>query len=138
MTEDKFVASMFDSQPNGFQLFMTEDMWPARHIIGTIGLCKNKDLVNGMWLKRLCINNLYSKKGVQECLLKVVIEFANSQTLYKQIDTQIVDYDKINLNQCFLKGFHHKQEYEPNILERFLQIHTHEIVYQIDQDNQIE
>ncbi|KAF7992491.1 hypothetical protein HCN44_004835 [Aphidius gifuensis] len=102
-------------------------------IVGTIGLLKSHRVENGAWIKRLCIDKEYRRKGIASMLLTTAINFAINQG-YSCVDTATSEYIKGSRELMFRTGFQLKQMYHKRVMRPLTSILFYELTYKIKND----
>ncbi|KAJ8688041.1 hypothetical protein QAD02_023836 [Eretmocerus hayati] len=101
-----------------------------KKIVGTVGLLKSHSLDKGAWIKRLCVHQLYRRKGIASCLLNVAIDFAMKQG-YSCANVVASEHTEGGRELCLKKGFELKQMYHKPIFGSLITVLMYEFTYQI-------
>ncbi|XP_057317853.1 N-acetyltransferase family 8 member 3-like [Microplitis mediator] len=102
----------------------------CKKIVGTIGLLKSHRSEKGAWIKRLCVDKNYRRKGVGSYLLSTAVKFAIDQG-YSCVDLVFSEYTDGCRELCFKKGFELKQMYHKSIIGPIVNVLQYELTYQI-------
>lgn len=102
----------------------------VKKIVGTVGLLKSHRVEKGAWLKQLCVDTRYRRKGIASVLLETAIEFAVNQG-YSCVDMATSEYSPGGRQLMFKKGFELKQMYHKHIVGPIFNLLFHELTYKI-------
>lgn len=106
----------------------------SKRIVGSIALLKSHSVDKGAWIKRLCVQERYRRKGIAAFLLKVAVQFAMDER-YSCVNIVASEYTEAGRELCLKKGFELKQMYHKPVFGPLVSVLMYELTYQIKPGN---